>query len=82
MTGYINKFHENKYKNKNKITMSPMVKDKQLLKNHNKICIKKQLERLMSIHFDNKTTYSDDDKYIKKHMKTVSLQIFMIRKGL
>ena len=33
MTGYINKFDENK----NKITMSLMVKDKQLLKNYNKI---------------------------------------------
>ena len=32
MTGYINKFE-----NENKITMSLMVKDKQLLKNYNKI---------------------------------------------
>ena len=31
MTGYINKFDENK------ITMSLMIKDKQLLKNYNKI---------------------------------------------
>ena len=35
MTGYINKFDENK--NKNKITMSLMVKGQQLLKNQNKI---------------------------------------------
>ena len=35
MTGYINKFDENK------ITMSLMVKDKQLLKNYNKIWRKK-----------------------------------------
>ena len=35
MTGYINKF------DKNKITMSLMVKDKQLLKNYNKIWKKK-----------------------------------------
>ena len=35
MTGYINEFDENK--NKNKMTMSRMVKDKQLLKNYNKI---------------------------------------------
>ena len=34
MTGYINKFDENK------ITMSLMVKDKQLLKDYNKICKK------------------------------------------
>ena len=37
MTGYINKFDEDKNKNKNKITMSLKVKDKQLLKNYNKI---------------------------------------------
>ena len=33
MTGYIDKFDENK----NKIAMSLMVKDKELLKNYNKI---------------------------------------------
>ena len=39
MTGYINKFNKNKNKNKNKntITMSLRIKDKQLLKNYNKI---------------------------------------------
>ena len=62
MTGYINKFDENK------ITMSLMVKDKQLLKNYNKIW--KKIERLMSIDFDSKTTYGDDDKYIKTKIKT------------
>ena len=35
MTGHINKFNENK--NKNTATMSLKVKDKQLLKNYNKI---------------------------------------------
>ena len=35
MTGYINKFFENEIKSK--ITTSLMVKDKQLLKNYNKI---------------------------------------------
>ena len=68
MTGYINKFDENK----NKITMSLMVKDKQLLKHSNKIW--KKIERLMNIDFGSKTTYGDDNKYItttKKHMKTV-----------
>ena len=49
MTSYINKFDENK------ITMSLMVKDKQLLKNYNKIW--KKIERLMSIDFNSKTTY-------------------------
>ena len=62
MTGYINKF------DKNKITMSLMVKDKQLLENYNKIW--KKIERLMSIDFDSKTTYGDDDKYIKTKIKT------------
>ena len=64
MTGYINKFDENK----NKITMSLKVKDKQLLKNHNKIW--KKTERLMSIDFDSRPTYGDNDKYIKTKIKT------------
>ena len=58
-TGYINKF------DKNKITMSLMIKDKQLLKNYNKIW--KKIERLMSIDFDSKPTY---DKYINIKTKT------------
>ena len=64
MTGYINKFDEdrNKNKNKDKKTMSLKVKDKQLLKNYNKI--RKKIEWLMSIDFDSKPTYGDDDKYI------------------
>ena len=63
MTGYIYKFDENK------ITVSLMVKDKQLLKNYNKIW--KKIERLMSIDFNSKTTYGDDDdKYIKTKIKT------------
>ena len=61
--GYINNF------DKNKITMSLMVKDKQLLENYNKIW--KKIERLMSIDFESKTTYGDDDdKYIKTKIKT------------
>ena len=71
-TGYINKF------DKNKITMSLMVKDKQLLKNYNKIW--KKIERLMSIDFDSKTTYGDDDKYIKTKIKTYEDSI--TKKGL
>ena len=55
-TGYINKF------DKNKITMSFMIKDIQLLKNYNKIW--KKIEKLMKIDFNTETTYSnDDDKY-------------------
>ena len=63
MTGYINKF------DKNKITMSLMIKDIQLLKNYNKIW--KKFEKLMKIDFNTKTTYgNDDDKYIKIKIKT------------
>ena len=62
MTGYINKFDENKR------TMFLMVKDKQLLKNYNKIW--KKIEKLMKIDFNTKTTYGDDDKYIKTKIKT------------
>ena len=43
--------------------MSVMIKDKQLLKNYNKIW--KKIEKLMKIDFSTKTTYSDDDQYIK-----------------
>ena len=53
MTGYINKFE------KNEITMSLMVKDKQLLENYNKIW--KKIKELMSINFESETTYGDDD---------------------
>ena len=50
MTGYINKFNENK--NKNTITMSLKVKDKKLFKNYNKIW--KKNEESMRIKFDTK----------------------------
>ena len=62
MTSYINKF------DKNKITMFLMIKDIQLLKNYNKIW--KKIEKLMKIDFNTKTTYGDDDKYIKTKIKT------------
>ena len=70
MTGYTKEFDEDKNnnKNKNKITMSLKVKDKQLLKNYNKIW--KKIEKLMKIDFNTKTTYGDDDKYIKTKIKT------------
>ena len=67
MTGYINEFDGDKNKNKIKIAMSLKVKDKQLLKNYNKIW--KKTERLRSIDFDSKPTYGDDDKYIKTKIK-------------
>ena len=43
--------------------MSLLVKDQQLLKNCNKIW--KKIEKLMSIDFDSKPIYGNDDKYIK-----------------
>ena len=45
-----------------------MIKDKELLKNGNKIW--KKIEKLMKIDFSIKTTYGDDDKYIKTKLKT------------
>ena len=45
-----------------------MIKDIQLLKNYNKIW--KKIEKLMKIDFNTKTTYDDDDKYIKTKIKT------------
>ena len=56
MAGYINKFNENK------ITMPLMIKDKQLLKNYNKIW--KKIEKLMKIDFNTKTSYGNDDQNI------------------
>ena len=58
MTGYFREFHENS-------TMSFRVKDKQLLKNYNKIW--KKIENLLNIDFESKPVYGDDDdKYIKQ----------------
>ena len=60
--GYINKF--------DKIRMSLIIKDVQLLKSYNKIW-KKKIEKLMKINFNTKTTYGDgDDQYIKTKIKT------------
>ena len=61
-TGYINEF------DKNKITMSIMIKDIQPLKTYNKIW--KKNEKLMKIDFKTKTTYGKHDKYIKTKIKT------------
>ena len=69
MTGYINKFDEDKNKSKNIITMSLKVKDKSFLKNYNKIW-RKKIEKLMVIDFNSKPTYGNDDKYIKTKIKT------------
>ena len=48
--------------------MSLIIKDIQLLKSYNKIW--KIIEKLMKIDFNTKTTYGDDDKYIKTRTKT------------
>ena len=61
-TGYINKFDNNK------ITMSLMIKDIQLLKYYIKIW--RKIEKFMKINFNTKTTYGDDDKYMKTKIKT------------
>ena len=45
-----------------------MIKDIQLSKKYNKIW--KKIEKLMKIDFNTKTTYGDDDKYIKTKIKT------------
>ena len=66
MTGYVKKFNENS-------TMSFRVKDKQLLKNYNKIWGK--VEKIMNIDFENKPVYGDDDKYIKTKIKTYEKSI-------
>ena len=64
MTGYINKF-ENK---KKKITTSLRVNDEQLFKKYN--TIRKKVEKLTGIDFENKPTYGYDDKFIKTKIKT------------
>ena len=66
MTGYARKFDEN-------VTMSLIVKDKQLLKNYTKI--REKIEKLMKINFESKPVYGDDDKYIKTKIKTYEKSI-------
>ena len=88
MTGYIDKFDEDKYKSK--ITMPLKVKDKQILKN--KIKYGKKFENLMSIDFYSKPTHGDDDDdddddtYIKTKIKTyedsITTNFLIIKKGL
>ena len=71
MTGYINKFKENKSKEnkfKKNITMSLRVNNEQLFKKYNKIWEK--VEKLMRIDSESKPTYGYDDKYIKTKIKT------------
>ena len=68
-TGYINIF------DKNKITMSLMIKDIQLLKSYNKVWEK--TEKLMKIDFNTKTTYGDgDNKYIKTKKDNITTNFY------
>ena len=61
MTGYVRKFDKN-------VTMPFRVNNnKHILKNYNKIW--KKIEKLMSIGFEIKPVYDDDDKYIKTKIK-------------
>ena len=53
--------------------MSFRVKDKQPLKNYNKIW--KKVEKLMKTDFESKPVYDDDDKYIKTKIKTYEKSI-------
>ena len=59
--GYVRKFDEN-------VTISFIVKNKQLLKKYIKIW--ETIEGLMKINFESKPVYGDDDKYIKTKIKT------------
>ena len=61
MTGYARKFDEN-------ATMSFIVKNKQLLKKYIKIW--ETIEGSMKINFESKPVDGDDDKYIKRKIKT------------
>ena len=60
MSGYAKKFDED-------ATMSFRGKNKQLLKNYNKIWEK--VEKLLNIDFESKLVYGDDDKYVKTKIK-------------
>ena len=60
MTVYVNKFNKN-------VTMSFRVNKKQLLKNYDKIW--ENIEKAMSIDFESKPVYSNDEKYIKTKIK-------------
>ena len=60
MTGYAKKFDKN-------VTMSFRVNNKQLSNNYNKIWEK--IEKLLSIDFESKPIYGDNDKCIKTKTK-------------
>ena len=61
MTRYARKFDNN-------VSLSFIVKDKQLLKKYTEIW--KKIEGLMKINFESKPVYGEDVKYIKTKIKT------------
>ena len=75
MTGYVRKFEINP-------TMSFKISDKKLLKKYNQIW--KIVEKVLTIEFDSKAVYGDDDKYIKTKIKIYGgvlwIQIFRRKK--
>ena len=66
MTGYVRKFEINP-------TMSFKISDKKLLKKYNQIW--KIVEKVLTIEFDSKPVYGDDDKYIKTKIKIYAKSI-------
>ena len=60
MTGYAKRFVEN-------AIISFRANNKQLLKNNNKM--QEKFKKLISIDFESKTFYGDDDRYIKTKIK-------------
>ena len=60
MADYPKKLNEN-------VTMSFRANNKQISQNYNKIW--KKIEKLLTIDFESKPIYGDDDKYIKKMIK-------------
>ena len=55
MIGYVRKFNKN-------TTMSFRAKNKQILKNYDKI--QEKVEKLMKINIERKSVYGEDEKYI------------------
>ena len=60
MIGYVKQFDSTK-------TISFKVSDNKLLKKYTKIC--ERVSNLMSVKFDSKRVYGDNDKYIKTKIK-------------
>ena len=68
MTGYATKFEFN-------LTMSFKISDKQLLKRYDQIW--KRTEKLLTIKFESKLVYGDDEKFIKTKIKKYGDSVIM-----